>query len=407
MTQSLAAPMPAADPDLSCRAAIVGVGETDYGRDYAAHRAKAPGYVVPTVETLSVTAFERALADAGLSRGDVDGLAVSYTYGGPSPDEMAALLGFDPRYRVENGNIMTGPLPVICAEIAAGKAETVAMVFAVASRTSGRQFGGAVHSAASEATPSSYYYHLPWGWSSQAAHWAFVAAAYQAQFGTREEDLGSVAVQLRRNAMATDNATMRDPITIADYMASRYIVRPLHLLDMCLVNDGAVCLIVRRPDLARNMAKPPVLVAGWGHSRMRHRKLDLLVRQRLRPQIEQARGQALAMAGVALGDVRHFECYDPASQHIITQVEGYGFFAEGTGMAAFGEGAAAPDGALPVNTAGGMMSGSYMQGWSHVVECVRQLRGEATGRQVPNAAVSMSSLCETDSAFPIVYVREG
>jgi acetyl-CoA acetyltransferase len=398
--------MPPAARELSRRAAIVGIGETDYGRDYDAHRAKAPGYVAPTVETLSITAFERALADSGLSRDEIDGVSVSYTYGGPSPGEMATLLGLKARYAVSNGNIMTGPLPVICAEIAAGKADTVAMIFAVASRTNNRQFGGAVHSAEHSATPSSYYYHLPWGWSSQAAHWAFVAQYYDATYGTTEEDRGAVAVQLRRNAMATDNAVMREAITIADYMASRYIVRPLHLLDMCLVNDGAVCLIVRLADLAKACAKPPVLVAGWGQAKIKHRKLDYLVRQQLRPQIEDARDQALAMAGLGVDQVRHFECYDPASQHVISQVEGYGFFPAGKGIEAFQSGAAAPGGRVGVNTAGGMMSGSYMQGWNHVVESVRQLRGEATGRQVAGASVSMSSLCETDSAFPIVYVRE-
>jgi acetyl-CoA acetyltransferase len=395
--------MPPASPELSRKAAIVGLGETDYGRDYQAARAKAPGHEPPTPEGLAVTAFERALADCGLRRDEIDGLAVSFLYGGPSAAEMAPLLGLAPRYAVENGGIMAGPLPVACAAIASGRCDTVAMIYAVASRAIGRKYGGGTYDGGG--APLSYYYHHPWGWSSQAAHWAFVWRHYQAAYGATEEDLGAVAVQLRRNALAHPAAIMQKPLTIEDYLASRYVVRPLHLFDLCLVNDGAVCLIVRRADKASGLPHAPVLVAGWSEAKVKGAKMDQLVRQRLRPQCQAAAADAFAMAGLGLSDVQHFEGYDASTIHLIGQMEGFGFVEPGAGLEFCKAGKMAVGGELPVNTGGGMLSGSYMHGWNHVAEITRQLRHEAGPRQVEGVEVSLFSLAQTDQVHPIVFAR--
>ena len=90
-------PLPPPDRALSGKAAIVGLGETDYPLDYRAARSKAPDYEATTQESLAAIAFERALDDAGLTRSDIDGLSISFTYGGLSPAEMAAQLRLSPR----------------------------------------------------------------------------------------------------------------------------------------------------------------------------------------------------------------------------------------------------------------------------------------------------------------------
>jgi len=397
--------MPPASRELSRKAAIIGVGETDYGADYAAERARAAGYEAPTLEALIDRAFERALDDAGLERKDIDGLAVSYTYGGPPAEELAPQLGISPRYAVANGNIMAGPLPRVCADIAAGKADRVAMIFCVASRSAGRQFGGNTFPAGGGGAPSSYYYYHPWGWSSQAAHWALMFSHYAHAYGQREEDLGAVAVQVREHAGRNPNAVMRKPLTIEDYMASRYIVRPLHLFDICIVNDGAVCLIVSKAELAASGARPPVLVAGWGEAKVKADKMDVMVRQGLRPVIAEAGRQALAMADLSLDEIGHFGGYDPSTMQLVNQVEGYGFVEAGAGIEFCKAGGMGLGGRLPTNTEGGNLSASYMQGWSQVVETVRQLRGEAGERQVGGLSAAMTSLAQTDQAHPIIYVR--
>jgi acetyl-CoA acetyltransferase len=396
--------MPAATRALSRTAAIVGLGESDYNVDYQAARAKAPGYEGHTSESLASLAFERALSDSGLRREDVDGISVSFLYGGPKPEDMAQLLGLTPRHFHQGGGIMAGNIPTAVQAIAEGKCDTIALVYAAATRSIGRKFGGQVYGGGGGA-PSSYYYHNPWGWSSQAAHWALIWRRYQSVYGATEADLGAVAVQLRENAIRTPHAIMRDPLTIEEYLGSRYIVRPLHLLDICLVNDGGVCLIITRADKARDTAHRPVLIGGWGEAYVRQDKLDTLVRQRMKPQFETAGAQALDMAQLSLSDVQHFECYDASSMHLINHLEGHGFAEPGEGVDFCKRGDMALGGKLPVNTAGGMLSGSYMHGWNHVAEITRQLRHEAQGRQVDDVNVSMFSLAQTDQVHPIIFMR--
>ncbi len=397
--------MPPSVQELRGAAAIVGVGETDYHLDYKAARAKPPGYAAPTAESLAQTAFERALADSGLARQDIDGLSVSFLYGGPNAAELAPALGLQPRRLFESGGIMTDPLPIVSAAIAASECDTVAMVYAVASRSLGLKYGG--YRFAGGGAPTSYYYYHPWGWSSQAAHWAFIWSRYQATYNASETDLGAVAVQLRKNAITNPNSVMQTPLSIADYLASRYIVQPLRLLDLCLVNDGGVCLIVRRTDKARDLPHTPVQVEGWGKAKVTSDKLHALVRERLQPQIRRAGEEAFAMAGVGLSEIQHFEGYDASTIHLINQVEGYGFVEPGAGLEFCKSGAMAVSGALPVNVAGGMLSGSYMHGWSHIAEITRQLRREAGVRQIADVEVSMFSLAETDQVHSLVFRRGG
>jgi acetyl-CoA acetyltransferase len=402
MVEAAVGRVPPPARELSRRVGVIGVGETDYHADYQAERARAPGYQAPEAEDLAALAFERALADAGLRREDIDGISVSFTYGGPPPEEMARMLGLETRYAIDNGNIMAGPLPVVAADIAAGKADCVAMIYAVASRAIGRQYGGSTYAGTGGAAPSSYYYHLPWGWSSQAAHWALMFTHYQHEYGATEQDLAQVAIQVRQNALLNPNAVMQQPITVESYMASRYIVRPLHLFDLCLVNDGAVCLIVSRAELAKGMN--PALLAGWGEAKIKSRKLHTMVRQRLRPQISKAGRQTLEMAGLSLTDVGHFAGYDASTIHLVNQLEGYGFAEPGKGLAFAAEGHMAVGGKLPTNTEGGNLSGSYMHGWSQVAESVRQVRGRAGPRQVAGLNAAMFSLAQTDQAHPLIFV---
>lgn len=395
--------MPDADRALAGRAAIVGLGETDYGEDYRAARAKAPGYEGHTSESLTMLAFERALEDCGLERTDIDGISCSFLYGGPSPAETAELLGIRPRYLATGSGIMVGSIPSAVAAIAEGKADTIALIYAAATRSIGRKFGGQVHQE--NAAPASYYYHHPWGFSSQAAHWALIWQQYQRQFGATEADMASVAIQMRDNAMRTHHAIMTKPLTVEAYLASRYVVKPLHLFDLCLVNDGGVCLILQRADMARDRPHAPVTVAGWGESYVTQDKLEALVTHRLRPHFAESGQQALDMAGLSLADIGHFECYDAATMHLINHLEGHGFVKEGEGVAFCKAGEMAVGGTLPVNTAGGMLSGSYMHGWNHVAEITRQLRHEAGERQVTGVRASMFSLAQTDQVHPLIFTR--
>ena len=116
--------VPEPAPELSRKAAVVGLGETDFHTDYKASRAKLPDYEPPTAESLAVTAFERALADSGLKRSEIDGLSVNFLYGGPDASEMAGLLGLAPRHVADkSAGICAGPIPAACLAIAQGKCD--------------------------------------------------------------------------------------------------------------------------------------------------------------------------------------------------------------------------------------------------------------------------------------------
>ena len=149
----------------------------------------------------------------------------------------------------------------------------------------------------------------------------------------------------------------------------------------------------------------PVDVAGWGYSKIKQNKMHTMVREQLRPQLQAASADALAMAGVTLDQIQHFEGYDASSFHLINQVEGIGFTPPGTGLSFCKDGQMTVGGRIPTNTSGGNLSHAYMQGWSQVVQAVRQLRGEAGQYQVPGIEVSMTNLAQTDQTHPIVYVR--
>jgi len=376
--------LPPADQAMSRRTAIVGIGETDYADDYGAARAaRASGERMPgkTPEELARTAFERALADSGLERGDIDGLFGSFLYGGPATADLATQLGIAPRYMADAFGLLAGPLPQACAAILSGQCDTIALVYAVASRSIGRVFGGKGFGEDAH-TPQSYYYYHPWGWSSQAAHWAMSWQHYRHQHGKADGDLGALAIQLRHHAQASPQSIMQADLTMDAYLASRFIVKPLRLLDMCLVNDGAVCLILRRSDLARDMPHDPVALAGWGENIVKRDKLDMLVRERLYPCFQDAGRQTLDMAGLSIDDVGHFEAYDACRDGQLTL-----------------------GGRLPTNMSGGMISGSYMHGWSHVAEIVRQLRHEAGPRQIAGVEASLFSLAQTDRVHPLLFTR--
>jgi acetyl-CoA acetyltransferase len=396
---------------LSRVAAIVGVGETDYAADYAIARGRVPGETPADTQTLMIRAFERALADCGLSRNDVDGLIYSLDQNREISDDMASVFGIEARL-VAKGDSVTpmggdrgaiGTVARAVEALAQGDCNVLALIYAAVSRTTGKQFGGNTYLGDGR---SSYYFYHPWGWSSQAAHWALMFRQYSERFGASEEDLGRVAIALRDHAALNENAIMRAPLSMDDYLAAPYIVRPLRRLDLCLPNDGAVCLILRRAEDAGGGAPHvPVLVTGWGNAEIEHQKMQYMVRELLRVQLHAAGEQAFAMAGLTRSDVKHFEGYDASTFHLVNQIEGYGLVPAGSVFEFCRQGQMSLGGSLPVNTSGGMLSEAYMHGWNHLIEATRQLRHEAGGRQVPGLSVSMFSLATTESAHPILLER--
>jgi acetyl-CoA acetyltransferase len=204
-----------------------------------------------------------------------------------------------------------------------------------------------------------------------------------ALYGTTSRQLGEIAVACRRHASMNPNAIMRKPITLEDHQNSRFIVEPLHLLDCCLISDGAVCVIVTTKERARDLKANLVTITGMGQAytteNMEREDWWYVPHQKL------AVGDAYAMAGMGPADIDVCQLYDNFTSSVLLWFEHAGFCKVGESGPFVEGGRIQLGGELPINTAGGNLSESYMEGWLHIVEGVRQLRGDCGIRQVENA----------------------
>lgn len=352
------------------KVAIVGVGASPQGR--------LPG---STPVKLGVDAFKRALDDAGLKKDQIDGLLTMP--GTTSPEaslnflRMGETLGIDPKYTgsMTMGGGTAGALVQMASlAIEAGLATTVACIFGDSAKTGGSRFNRASGWGDSWGI---------WGMYAAAANSAIAASRHMALYGTTSRQLGEVAVACRRHASLNPNAVMREPITIEDHQNSRWVVEPFHLLDCCLISDGGVCIIVTSAERAKDLKKPPVLIAGMGQSyttQNMEREDWWYV-----PHQKEALARAFAMAGVGPKDIDVAQLYDNFTMSVLLWLEHAGFCGVGEAGPFVEGGRIQLGGELPINTAGGNLSESYMEGWLHIVEGVRQIRGECGPRQVQGA----------------------
>lgn len=357
------------------KAAIAGVG--------ASRQGKLEG---ESALSLATEAFRAALADGGISKDEVDGLL---TMPGTSSPEGAkhylALgehLGINPQFTgsLAMGGATAGALVQTAAmAVATGMANVVACVFGDAARSQGSKFDSAAGRGDSWGI---------WGMFGNAANSAISASRHMALYGTTSEQLGWVAVNGRRNAALSEHAVMKEPMTLADHQASRVIVEPLRLLDCCLITDGGAAIIVTSPERAAIARQGAARIWGMGQGHT----LENLGRKEwwYLPHQRDCISRAYRMAGVSPSDIDVAQLYDNFTIAVLLWLEHAGFVEPGeSGPFVEGGTRIARDGELPVNTAGGNLSESYMQGWLHIVEGVRQIRGDAGLRQIPDAELCL------------------
>ncbi len=359
------------------RAAIAGIGYTEFSKNSG----------VSTLE-LGLRAVTAALEDAGLPVSEVDGLATHRVGDSAMPATLAASLGIDDlKFFVDvfgGGSASHSIVGQAALAVASGVANTVVCYRALNARSEFRM-GGSGRPAPDQAE---FQYQVPYGYLAPPQQFAMAARAHMLQYGTTQEQLGQIAVQQRAQAVDNERALMRKPITLDDYMASRWVVEPFRLFDCCLETDGAVALVVTTPERARDLRKPPVWIsaAAWGSGQTLYS--DPIATEtaaaRMAPRL-------FEMAGVGPADIDVAELYDCFTYSVVVQLEDYGFCAKGDGGPFAASGALARGGALPVNTHGGFLSEGYVHGLNHVCEAVSQLRGEAGSRQVEGAEVALST----------------
>jgi acetyl-CoA acetyltransferase len=358
--------------------AIAGIGCTEFSKD--------SGVGVFTLATKAVTA---AVADAGLEVGDVDGLCTFGVNDSIPPNILAQALGIQSlSFYIDQfygGSVSLTMIGQATLALAAGVADCVVVYRALNGRSGARLNG----SGSGGRLPWDMQFKVSAGEIAPSQEIAMAARAHMLKYGTTNEDFGRIAILSRTHALDNERAMMRKPMTMDDYLASRWIVDPFRKLDCCLETDGAVALVLVRADRARDLPHRPVLVQGaaWGGgiTVVNNGHTDLTES----PAVPIAE-RLYAAAGLGPSDIELAELYDCFTYNVLSQIEGYGFAEPGAvpDMLASGE-FARDSGSLPLNTHGGLLSEGYIHGMNHVYEAVEQIRGDAGSRQVARHDVAL------------------
>lgn len=362
---------------------IVGIGETDY--------SKKSGR---TVLDLASEACKKAIDDAGVKRSDIDGI-VSFNFNDSVPaTSVATALGIPQAlYAVDyagGGNAANLIVLAAVAALEAGLATHVVCYRAMNGR-SGFRLGGGREMKAAGVTQ----YTAPFGWITYPQAMAMWCRRHMIRYGTTNEQLAAVAIASRANAVTNERAMQRQPITLDDYMSSRRIVDPFRVLDICLESDGACAVVVTHRDRAKDLKQKPVHIMGGAYGGGPNQGDDLFDAIRW-PEHSRNYAHYIAddlwrSAGIGPADVDVAEIYDCFTYSVLMQLEGFGFCAEGEGGPFVEAGHIAKGGRLPVNTHGGLLSEAYIHGFNHVLEAVRQLRGQGGATQVKDARIAMTT----------------
>jgi acetyl-CoA acetyltransferase len=366
------------------RAAIVGIGETEYVRGAGS-----------TPVEMMVEAAHAALADAGLRGRDLDGIIPPPVY--TTAEELATTLGVvDLRHAVTVE--MGGASPVAAIGHAAravteGIASAVLVVVGWNGYTAMRPKPGArrVRVPEFQATVRAFRdFYRPYGAVLPVQVYSWIATRYQRLYGVPPDAPGTVAVAMRKHARMNPKAVMREkPLTMEDYLASRWVSEPMRLYDCCLETDGACAVIVTSTERARDLAKPPVAVLGAaeGHP---YPADDIPARtDMLKIGLHDAGPRALAEAGVQAASADLLGIYDCFTWTVLWQIEALGLCRRGEAKDWVRGGRIELGGEMPINVNGGLLSEAHVWGLNNVVEVVRQLRHEAGARQVAGAELAI------------------
>jgi len=360
------------------KTAIVGVADA----------VSPTGELELTGRALEAAVIKEALDDAGLAVDDVDGVCV----GGFNPAGLAEYLGIHPRFvecTMVGGSSYEVHLEHAAAAIAAGLCEVVVSVYASTPRSDRKRPGGGGHRRMMMGPNPAADWEMPYG-NALMGSYALAASRHMARYGTTSEHLAQIAVSTREWACRNPRARYREPITISDVLDSPMQASPLHLLDCCLVTDGAGAFVVTGAERARDLAKRPVYLLG-ASTATDHQMISQM------PDLATTPGTisgpaAFAMAGVKPSDVDVLMGYDSFTITALLHLEDLGFCDKGEGGPFVMDGKLGPGGSLPMNTNGGGLSCTHpgQYGMFLLVEATRQLRGECGGRQAEGSEIAVA-----------------
>jgi acetyl-CoA acetyltransferase len=338
----------------------------------------------PSASSLACNAITAAIADAGLTRDQIDGLIVTRS-GASSESE----LGLDLQHQAVLKNLALLQVPfgegtssiqaiqIAALAIMSGMVKHVVCVFGDAPVHPGKQTRESFGRIKSVRGLRGLRYSA--GLFGGAGYYAMAARRHMHLFGMKSEDLGAVAVAARQWACKNPAAIFREPLSMQDYLRSRWIVEPLRLFDCAIPVNGAIAVIVSPADVGKDMAQPPVYLQAMaqghcGTPDQRGAENDV-------SGAALAKDRLLLQAKISVSDVDICQFYDAFTFMTVAALEDYGFCKKGEGGSFVSSGAIGPGGTLPTNTGGGHLSGFYLQGMTPIAEAVVQARGQAGERQ--------------------------
>ena len=362
---------------LGGRTAIVGIGATEFSKDSGRSEM-----------SLACESVLAAIADAGLTPADVDGM-VTYSADNNPDIEVARHVGIGALRHFSRvhygGGAACGTVAMAAMAIATGAADVVVCYRAFNER-SGRRFGAGVQDIDNAATAerAQFSWTTPFGLVTPAAWVAMVAQRYMHLSGATSEDFGAVAVADRRHAATNPLAWFYEqPITLAEHQASRWIVEPLHLLDCCQESDGGQALVVTSVERARDLPNPPAVVtaaaqgAGADQWTMTSVYRDDIAQL---PEMKVVADELWASSGLGPADVQAAILYDHFTPYVLMQLEEFGFCGRGEAKDFIAGGAIEIGGRLPLNTHGGQLGEAYIHGMNGIAEAVRLVRGTSANQ---------------------------
>ncbi|WP_282776979.1 lipid-transfer protein [Nocardia sp. CC201C] len=363
---------------LSGRAAIVGIGATDFSKDSGRSELR-----------LAAEAVTAALADAGLTPADVDGLT-TFTMDTNTQAAVARAAGIPSLKFFSNipfgGGAAAATVQQAAMAVATGVADVV-VAYRAFNERSGNRFGQfATHLATGNPSSSGVdnafsYTH---GLGTPAAQVAMVARRYMHVYGATSADFGRVAVADRKHAAVNPAAHFYGkPITLEDHQSSRWIAEPLHLLDCCQETDGGVALVVTSTDRARDLPNKPAVILGAAQgSGADQYVMTSYYRDALTglPEMGLVGDQLWSQSGLTPADMQAAILYDHFTPFVLMQLEELGFCPRGEAKDFIADGAIELGGRLPLNTHGGQLGEAYIHGMNGIAEGVRQIRGTSVNQ---------------------------
>ena len=355
---------------------VVGSGLTRYGKHEGSNTL-----------ALMTQATDLALADAGMARGDIDGLICGYSTTQPHlmlSTVFAEHYGLQPRYAhaLQLGGA-TGFALVMLAHllVTAGAAKRV-LVVGGENRMTGQSRDSAIQVLAQVGHP---VYEVPLG-ATIPAYYGLVASRYMHEFGSTEADFAELAVTMRQHAALHPGAQFRTPISVTDVMASRAIASPLKMLDCCPVSDGGCAFVISAEPEGPN----PVRISG---AAQQHNAQHISALASLTQVGAGAcAATALSQAGRTLAEVEHAAIYDSFTITLTMLLEEIGLAPRGRAGVLAREGHFDADGAMPLNLHGGLLSYGHCGvagAMAHLAEVHLQMTGRAGVRQAPRAGVTL------------------